>query len=127
MLRFRKDYFLLTAIFFITETLIALYVHDSFIRPWLGDYLVVMFLYCLIRTFLAYSVLQTAIFVLLLSYLIEVTQYFNLAQLLGLEQSELALIIIGSTFEWTDILAYTLGILTVIGIEKLRLRNLNTD
>jgi len=38
MLRFNKTYGLLALTLFITEVLIALYVHDGFIRPTVGDF-----------------------------------------------------------------------------------------
>ena len=42
MLRFNKTYFLLTILLFCTEVIIALFVHDNFIRPYFGDVLVVI-------------------------------------------------------------------------------------
>jgi len=54
---------------------------------------------------------------LLFSYTIEILQYFNLVQKLGLEHNKLARIVIGSSFGWEDFLAYTIGILIVIFVE----------
>lgn len=34
------------------EIMIALYVHDSFVRPYLGDVLAVVVVYCFIRIFI---------------------------------------------------------------------------
>ena len=42
MIRFNKHYFGLAVIILLVEVLIALYVHDDFIRPYLGDVLVVI-------------------------------------------------------------------------------------
>lgn len=125
MLRFHKIYFLLTLLLFITEVLIALFIHDDIIRPYVGDVLVVILLYCMVKSFLNLSVVKTAILVLLFSYLIETLQHFNIVQRLGLEHSTLARTIIGTYFTWIDILAYTLGILLVLGIEKLRFSAVN--
>lgn len=118
--RFSRKFFVLTVLLFITEVLIAVYVHDSFIRPYFGDFLVVILLYCFVSTFLQAPVKPLAIGVLLFAYLIETLQYFNLVKHLGLQHSRLANIVIGNHFEWTDILAYTLGVLFILLLDKLR-------
>ena len=121
MLTFHKTYFILSILLFIIEVLIALFAHDEIIRPYVGDLLVVVLLYCLVKSFLNWSTSTTAVWVLLLSYLIETLQFFNIVQHLGLSGSKIANIIIGTYFTWLDILAYTLGILLVLAIEKLKL------
>ena len=50
MLTFRKTYFILSILLFIIEVLIALFAHDEFIRPYVGDLLVVVLLYCLVKS-----------------------------------------------------------------------------
>lgn len=37
---------------FIVETLIALFLRDAFIRPYMGDVLVVILIYCFVRIFI---------------------------------------------------------------------------
>ena len=118
MLTFRKQYFFLTLLLFGIEVIIALFFHDRIIRPYVGDLLVVILMYCFIRTFFKIPVLATAIAVLLFAYLVEFLQYLNLVRLLGLQNSALANLILGNLFEWIDLLAYTLGIAFVLLIEK---------
>lgn len=120
MLKFSLKYFLLALALFIVEVLIALYVHDSFIRPYVGDYLVVIFIYCVVRSIYQAPVKRVALGVLIFSYLIEIGQYFNLVGMLGLQHNKAARIIIGTSFAWSDLIAYTLGILTVVLVEKKR-------
>jgi hypothetical protein len=123
MLKFDKTYFLLFCLLFLVEVLIALYVHDSIIRPYVGDLLVVILIYCFIKSFLDVRVFPTAIFVLLFSFSVEVLQYFTIVEKLGLEKSKVASTIIGTSFEWIDLLAYLGGIIIVLVIEKTRLKN----
>jgi hypothetical protein len=120
MFRFHKTYFLLAMLLFVIELLIALYLHDRFIRPYVGDFLVVIFLYCFFRSFLKTNYVIVALAVLLFAYIIEVTQYFHLIKRLGWQHFRLAHWILGSGFEWIDLVAYTLGIIVVISIEKTR-------
>lgn len=120
MLRLHKGYFLLTVLLLLTEILIALFLHDRFIRPYFGDFLVVILMYCFCRTFVKFPVTKLAISVLIFAYFVELLQYFKFINLLHLQDSKLATTILGSSFEWTDILAYTLGIILIVVIEKLR-------
>jgi hypothetical protein len=105
---------------FLIEVLIALFLHDRIIRPYVGDFLVVILIYCFIRSFISARVLPTAIGVLIFAYAIESLQYLDLIGRLGLRESRFANVILGNYFEWIDIVAYTLGIVTVLLVEKLR-------
>jgi DNA integrity scanning protein DisA with diadenylate cyclase activity len=116
---FDKSYFWLTLALFGTEVLIAGYLHDTIIRPYGGDFLVVILVYCFIKTFFDTPVIKTAFAVLIFSYLIEVSQYFNLVNALGWGNSKFARLILGTSFSIIDLLTYTLGIASVIIIEKL--------
>jgi hypothetical protein len=118
-MKFNKKYFLLTLILFIVEILIALYIHDSFIRPYFGDVLVVILIYCFIKSFFDFPKIQTAIGVLLFAFFIEFLQYLDIVSTIGLEHNKLARIVIGTFFSWEDILCYVVGILIVLMVEKV--------
>ena len=118
MLTFSFRYFLFALILFLVEVFIALYLHDGFIRPYVGDYLVVILIYYAVRTFIKISPVKLAIGVLLFSYVIEVLQFFNIVDRLGLSNNKLAKTVIGYGFEWIDLLAYTLGVVTVLIMER---------
>ena len=119
MLKFRYHYFIWAVILFFIEIFIALFIHDQVIRPHIGDFLVVILIYSLLKSFLNVSVWTTAILVLLFSYSVETLQYFKIVEILGLQNFKFARIIIGTSFSWLDILAYTLGIGFVLLIEKM--------
>lgn len=93
-------------------------MQDEIVRPYIGDMLVVILIYCFVKTFVNANVLSTAIGVLLFSFLIETLQYLKIVELLGLQQYKIARIIIGTSFSWADILMYTIGIAIVLAIEK---------
>lgn len=118
-LRIHNSYLIITGILLCTEILIAAFMHDTIIRPYGGDFLVVILIYCFIQSFFNLSVIKLSIGVLLFAYTLEGLQYFKLVQLLGLDNSELAKTIIGIHFEWIDMIAYTLGILSVLILEKI--------
>ena len=117
MFRFNPRFFCFTLVLFVIEVLIAIYVHDNFVRPYVGDYLVVMLLYCGVRTFINASPLKIALAVLLFAYFIELMQYFHLVDRLGLAGNTMAKTVIGYGFEWLDLLAYTLGVISILLLE----------
>jgi hypothetical protein len=119
MFKFNWRYFVLAILILIIEILIAIYVHDGFIRPYIGDLLVVIFIYCFLKSFVSLSTSKAALYVLLFSYFVEAMQYFRIVQHLGFQRNNLARIIIGTSFDWKDILMYTIGIVTVVIIENV--------
>jgi hypothetical protein len=86
-----------------------------------GDFLVVILLYCIIRGCVDAGVKVIMVFVLLFSYLLETLQYFRIAEILGLASASMAAVVIGTSIAWFDIVAYTLGILTVLLLERKNL------
>lgn len=116
---FHRGYFLATFILFIIEVLIALFVRDRFIRPYVGDVLVVMLIYCFVRTWWQAPVWPLALAVLAFAFLIEIMQYYNLVGWLGLQDSPLAVVVLGNSFAWEDLVAYTAGIALVIAVEHI--------
>jgi len=107
---FNKKFFLVFLALFFTELSIAIFVHDQFVRPIVGDVLVILLMYVFVRAFFDvrnYKLLAGCI--LLIAYLIELGQYFDLVSRLGLTDSRIAITIIGTSFDWKDILAYTIG------------------
>jgi hypothetical protein len=122
MLTFNKNYFGLAVLIFIIEVLIALFVRDNIVRPYLGDVLVVILIYSFIRSFLNVPVFPLAIGVLLFAFTLEVLQYLNIVEKLGLEKSKIARTVIGTSFQWIDLLAYMAGFVVILVVEKYLLR-----
>ena len=116
-LTFNNKYFLLFIGFLVIEIAIVVFLKTGFIRYTFGDYLVVMLLYCGIKNVININPIQVSVIVLCIAYCIETLQFFNVLQLLGLESNTLAKLILGSTFHFEDIIAYTLGILTILFVE----------
>ena len=121
ILKFNQHYFIITLLLLGIEVLIAKFAHDSIIRPYVGDFLVVILIYCFIKSFLATDYLNTAIAVLIFSFSLEFLQYFDIVTKLGLGHSKFARTVIGTSFEFIDLIAYTLGIILVIYVENKKL------
>lgn len=87
------------------EIFIALFVHDSFVRPYIGDVLAVICVYCLARTFLTGKPRLLSVYVTLFAFCVELVQ---LTALSGILPRVLA-VIVGGTFDLTDLLCYLIG------------------
>ena len=124
MFRFQKIYFILFLLLLWFEVLIALFVHDDFVRPYFGDFLVVMLLYCFTRSLLQVRVMTAVVMVLAFAYTVEIAQYFAVVNYLGLQDNMVAKTVMGNSFDWQDMLAYTLGALSIYIIEQVRLEKL---
>lgn len=112
------------AILFAIECYIALYVRDAFIRPYVGDILVVVLLYCLIRVVVPWGIKGLPLYVFLFAAGVELLQYFHLTELLSLDQYKLVRIVLGATFDFKDIICYGVGALLIWFMELLVKRNL---
>ncbi|WP_338356725.1 DUF2809 domain-containing protein [Yeosuana marina] len=123
-LRFNKTYVIITIVLFITEALIAIYLKQGFIRHTFGDFLVVILIYCFFKSFIPNNHFKIAMLVLAFAFLIEFLQLVNILEMFNLQNNHLVKLILGSTFQISDVVAYTLGILTVI-IFELKLKNEN--
>lgn len=108
------------------EVLIALFVHDSFIRPYLGDVIVMSVLYCLLRTVLPIRIWKKLhthrcswwiVILFGFAVMIEFLQGIHIVELLGLSRSAAASTIIGTSFDWGDILCYLSGCAVLCGLE----------
>ena len=93
----------------ITEVLIALFVNDYFIRPFFGDVLVTVLLCCFCRIFIPTKISALPLYVFLFATAVEISQYFDLVKLLGLENNRFLSVLMGRTFSWPDILCYGVG------------------
>lgn len=108
-MRIRKKYLLITIILFTLEAIIALYVHDKIIRPYIGDAIVVILLYYLIRIFFPTKIRLLPLYIFLFAVSVEVLQYFRFIEIIGLENNSFFKTMTGTSFSFIDILCYAIG------------------
>lgn len=105
----RTGYLLATVIIFLIELVIALFVRDTFIRPYVGDMLVVVLIYTFLRIFFPEKPRLLPLYVFLFAILTESLQAVNIVELLGLSGNRFFSVVIGTTFDWKDIVCYGAG------------------
>ncbi len=114
----RATYAVAFGVLLFIEIIIALFVHDAFVRPYIGDVLVTVLLCCLCRIIIPKGVSALPIYVFVFAVLVELAQYVNVVKLLGLENNAFFSTIIGTTFSFVDILCYAVGCLAFWVAEK---------
>lgn len=122
-MRLHSGYALIALALLVLETLIALFVRDRFVRPYVGDAMAVILVYAGLRATLRIGAVQAAATAFFIAALIEFAQWFRLLDLLGLSHNRVARIVLGYGFEWKDFLAYAAGALTALGVERVRARS----
>ncbi|MDE7266057.1 MAG: DUF2809 domain-containing protein [Lachnospiraceae bacterium] len=111
MARSRKRLFYAIVFFLLLfiEVLIALFVHDRFVRPYVGDMIVVVVVYCFVRIVIPERFRLMPLWVFLFAVCVEVLQYFRIVEVLGVENNAFLRTLIGTSFAWEDILCYAVG------------------
>jgi len=119
----RSKYLLIAILIFCCEVLIATKLSGfKFIRENFGDFLVVILLYFIVKTIRDVPPLPLAISIFVFACAVEISQYFHLADALGLRRGSVLSILLGTNFSFYDILMYLLGTLTAYGFDLLFFR-----
>lgn len=103
------------AVLLTVEVLIALFVHDGFVRPFLGDVLAVIAVYALARAAFPKKPAALSAIVTAFAFAVELVQLTGLASLFG-EGSFLA-ILAGACFDPLDLLCYLAGGLVCAAVD----------
>ena len=111
---YNKTFLILFLTLLIIEVLLATIFANTIFRPVFGDYLVVILIYSFIRAITKLKRLTLGIAVLLFSYTLELFQLFKIRDQFPVLKSKILAIILGTSFDWFDILAYTLGVFTIL-------------
>lgn len=104
------------------EIYIAICVKGGFVRHYAGDVLAVILLYALARAIFSAPPLNLPLKIFAFAAALELAQYFGAVQILGIENKILK-IMIGGTFDFTDLLCYAAGCVMAGVYEKFESKN----
>jgi len=121
--RKRLCYLAVFALILLIEVLIALFVNDSFIRPYGGDVLVTVLICALVRVIFPDRIKLLPLYVCIFAFAVEVGQYFDYVKLLGLEGNAFLSVLMGRSFSLADMLCYALGCVAFGLCERSVLKN----
>lgn len=110
----RTVYFGTFLLLLLLEICIALFVHDRFVRPYVGDVLAVMVLYFMVRIFWPEGCRWLPVIIFIFAVGVEFLQYFNLVELLGMSDNRFMRTLLGSVFDYKDIVCYGVGCMMLL-------------
>jgi|26BtaG_2_1085354.scaffolds.fasta_scaffold02519_4 hypothetical protein len=116
--RFHLGYGLFALTIFLSEIAIAKYF-SGWIRSYLGDVLVIVLLYSAIMSVAELNKKVVVLFTLIVAFVIEFSQYFKLAELLGFVPDSMAYIVLGNTFSVEDLGCYVVGAILILLVERV--------
>lgn len=118
----RAVYLLSAVVIFTIELCIALFVRDRFIRPYFGDVLVGILLWCAVRVILPKRPAFLSPIVLAFCFFVEFLQAIHIVELLSLEHIPFFVTLIGNSFSAADLVCYAGGMLPLFFIEWVQFR-----
>ena len=116
-LTFNPYYFVAFLCLLLIEACILIFLKDGFIRYTVGDFLVVMLLYCFFKSFIKAHALHIAIATLLIAYCIELLQLTDMVRLGMLKEYKWISVVLGSHFSIGDLIAYSLGTVSILYLD----------
>lgn len=121
-LKIRLPYMVATVVLLGVEVLIGAFVHDDFVRPFVGDVLVTVLL-CTMGRIVLPKWRWLPLGVLVFTIVVELSQLLELDRILGVEGTAIGTAI-GSTFDIADLICYTVGCAVFftceLGIKKIK-------
>ena len=121
-MKIRILYAVATLLLLLTEVFIALYVHDDFIRPYVGDVLVVIVIYTFIRMIIPAKCRLLPLYIFIFAAGVELLQLAKIVEILGVEDNIFLKTLIGSVFDVKDIVCYAVGCVILGVYEWIRTR-----
>lgn len=118
--KLRITYFIVFILLLAAEIIIGAFINDIFIRPYAGDMLVVMLICAFLRIFLPEKPRLLPFYTCIFAAGVEILQYFDFVNLLGLENNKIISIALGRTFDVKDIICYIAGGTIFFAAEVIR-------
>ena len=115
--RTRLAFLAVAVLILAVEIYIAVCVKGGFVRHYAGDVLAVILLYAFVRAIFSVTPSNLALKIFAFAVALELAQYFGAVQILGIE-SKILKVMIGGTFDLTDLLCYAVGCVLVGIYEK---------
>lgn len=115
---FRPGYAVAALALLAVELLIALFVKDAFVRPYLGDVLAVILVFMAIRAVFVVGPWTAVVVALCVAVVIELGQLIGILHILGLAHHRWLRVVLGTGFDVRDLLAYAIGALIAVGVDR---------
>ena len=116
----KRGYALAAGALLLAEVAIALWVDDRLVRPYGGDTLAVVLVYCGVRAVTRWRWPLALIVALAVAVAVELGQLVGVLRMLGLDGVAVARVVLGSGYDPCDFAAYAVGGVAVAAVEWRR-------
>jgi hypothetical protein len=113
----RRRYAFAALALFLIEVLIALFLRDGIVRPYVGDVLAVALMYAVSRAVTPLRLVPALAVTLAIAFAIEFAQLLGLLGALGIRDNQVARIVLGGVFDPMDLAAYVAGVVLIVAVE----------
>jgi len=117
-MRIRPGHLAAAIALFAIEVVIALFVRDAFVRPYLGDVLATAMVYFGLRGVTPLGRTGAAAGAFGLGAAIEIGQAFHVLDLVGLGSSGWARVVFGGVFDFKDLACYAIGVALAMAVDR---------
>ncbi len=115
-------YFFISAVCFLFEVAIALgFLGGATIRGSVGDILVVVMVYFLIRPLFSTTPIISGAIALITGFAVEFLQYIHILEMIGVARENILYSVLGNTFSAADLVMYSLGGVIAYSIDRFLL------
>ena len=116
----RKKYLYLCGITLSLCIIILIYFKDnSLVRGFVGDSIFTVMLYFMLRAvFINIRTINIGMFIILITYGVEILQYYDITDKVGILNNNIGRIVFGATFDPKDLIAYTIGLVIAVLYDK---------
>ncbi len=117
--KLRTVYLIALVLLLGVEIFIGDFVRDNFVRPYVGDVLVVVLIYCALRVIFPKGIKLLPLYIFIFACGVELMQFVDVVALLDIPSSSILSIIIGRTFSVADIICYAVGCTLIYTTERI--------
>ena len=117
--KIRIIYAVMFGVLMLTEIYIAAFVTQVFVRSYLGDVFITLLICCFFAAVIPKKIPFLSLFVFIFSVMVEISQYFDLVKLLGLENCKIISVWFGRSFSYYDIVCYAAGCALFFVIDRI--------
>ena len=120
MFQFNIKYFSTNLFLLATLIVMAVFVKELFLQSYICDVLIILWFFFLLKSFFKGANYELAHYALLFTIVLEIAEFYQVIELLGLQDNKVAKMALGSAFDWFDLLVYGITWLLIISIESYR-------
>ncbi|PVM92027.1 ribosomal maturation YjgA family protein [Caulobacter endophyticus] len=117
-MRIRFGYLALAIALFAVEVVIALFVRDALVRPYMGDVLATAMVYFGLRGVTPLGRIGAAAGAFGLGAVVEIGQALHILDLVGLGASRWARVVFGGVFDFKDLACYAIGVALAMAVDR---------